>query len=311
MRGHKRKFHPDAYEHIYQHGIDYNLIFYSREDRLVFYTIFSVYAWEYGVSVLALALMYNHFHALASAASSKVLALFIGTVTSTYAKAFNRASGRKGSLFEKAYGSAPKTGEKRIRTCVAYIYNNSVEKQLFNRAEADRWNLLAYIGGNDYPFSIPVHRETASLHMRNALKEVDEHIRNHAYLNYAVLYRIYKKLSAFEQEQLTDYVISQYLPVDKAALLGYYKDYSSMVLAINSNTGSEYDLKEEYKTDSDQIYTQMLELLSRWIFPSKPSTVIAASDEKKEQVADYLRRRILAKEYQIARVLHRPWSGTR
>ncbi|MBR4774768.1 MAG: hypothetical protein IK008_01555 [Bacteroidales bacterium] len=310
MRGHKRKFTLDAYEHIFQHGIDYNLIFYSREDRLVFFTIFSVMAWNYGISVLALALMFNHFHTLIRAASPKVKALFIGTVTSTYAMAFNRDSGRKGALFEKAYGNAPKTTEKKIRTCVAYHYNNSVEKQLFARAEDDRWNFLAYIG-NDHPFSRPIQREKATGPMRIALKEVDNHVRDHAYLSYAVLRRIYKKISAAEQEQLTDYIISRYLPIDKAALLSFYKDYPSMVLAINSNTGSEYDLKEEYKIDSDQIYVEMLEIIGQSGFAAKPHAVLSASDEKKEMLADLLRHTSPAKDYQIARLLHLPWSWKR
>ena len=303
MRGHKRKFHPDAYEHIYQHGIDYDLIFYSREDRLVFYTIFSVYAWEYGVSVLALALMYNHFHALASAASSKVLALFIGTVTSTYARAFNKDAGRKGPLFKKAYGSAPKSKEKKIRTCIAYIYNNSVEKQLFSRAEKDRWNFLAFIGNNT-PFSKPITRKKASKALKASLKEVDAHVKEHAYLRYPVIRRIYKKLSSDDKERITDYIIGQYLPIDKESLLSFYKDYPSMLLAVNSNTGSEYDLKEEYRNDSDQIYTQMLESLGRSEFAGNPHGIVSLPRSKKMKAADYLRSNTPAREYQIARLLH-------
>ena len=303
MRGHKRKFIPDAYEHIFQHGIDYNCIFYSREDRLVFFTIFAVMAWQYGVSVLALALMYNHFHTLIHTVSSKVTALFIGTVTSTYARAFNRDCGRKGALFEKAFGSAPKSTEKKIRTTVSYNYNNSVEKQLFKRAEDDRWNFLAYIG-NDHPFSEPIIQKKASKDLRAALKEVDSHIKDHAYLRYKVIRRLFRKLSPDEKEQLTDYIISRYLPIDKDALLSFYKDYPSMLLAINSNTGSEYDIKEEYKNDSDCIYTEMLEAIRQAGFVKKMHDVVSASSEKKIQIADYLRNNTPAKEYQINRILH-------
>ena len=303
MRGHKRKFIPDAYEHIYQHGINYNLIFYSLEDRLVFFTIFAVMAWQYGICVLTLALMFNHFHTLLRATSSKVIALFIGTVTSTYAMAFNRDAGRKGALFEKAYGSAPKTGDKKVRTNIAYIFNNSVEKQLFHRAEDDRWNFLAYIG-NDHPFSPPIVLEKVSRHLKASLKEVERHVKDHAYLRYPVIRRLYKKLSANEREQLTDYIISRYLPIDKAALLSFYKNYPSMVLAINSNTGSEYDLKEEYKADSDLAYREMLGILGKSSFSGKPHSVIAAPSEKKGKIADYFRQATSAKDYQIARLLH-------
>ena len=35
-----------------------------------------------------------------------------------------------------------------------------------------------------------------------------------------------------------NFIISLYLPIDKNALLNFYKSYDDMVIAINSNTGS-------------------------------------------------------------------------
>ena len=303
MRGHRRKYHWEGFEHVFHHAKKYRIIFYSQEDRLVFYTIFSIMAWRYGISVLALALMYNHYHALFKPASPRVRALFIGTVVSTFAKAFNKDSGHKGALFEKAYGNAPKVGEKKIRTCISYCYNNSAEKKLVTRAEQDRWNLLAYVD-NDHPFSEPIILKKTSPHLRAALKEVDAHVADHAYLRYACIRRLYRKLSLKEREQLTDYIISRYLPIDKELLLSFYKDYHSMVTAINSNTGSEYEIREEYRNDSDEPYTQMLKVVSNSSFASNPHAILSASPEKKLQIANALRKMTCAKEYQISRFLH-------
>ena len=303
MRGHRRKYNEEAFEHVFQRAKQYRVIFYSSEDRLVFYTIFSIMAWRYGVSVLALALMYNHYHTLFKSVLPKVRALFIGTVTSTYAKAFNRDSGHKGALFEKAYGNALKLGEKKVRTTVSYCYNNSSEKRLVVRAEQDRWNFLAYID-NDHPFSEPIILEKASARLRAALKEVDAHVADHAYLRYGCIRRLFGGLSAREKEQLTDYIISRYLPIDKELLLSFYKDYDSMVMAINSNTGSEYDIREEYRNDSDEPYTQMIKMLSASSFASNPHRILSASPEKKARIASVLRRTTSAQEYQIGRFLH-------
>ena len=44
MRGHKRKLPPNTFQHIYQRSINQFVIFYSMEDRLVYYTIFAVIA---------------------------------------------------------------------------------------------------------------------------------------------------------------------------------------------------------------------------------------------------------------------------
>ena len=303
MRGHRRKYNGEAFEHVFQRAKQYRVVFYSSEDRLVFYTIFSIMAWRYGVSVLALALMYNHYHTLFKSVLPKVRALFIGTVTSTYAKAFNRDSGHKGALFEKAYGNALKLGEKKVRTTVSYCYNNSSEKRLVVRAEQDRWNFLAYID-NDHPFSEPIILEKASARLRAALKEVDAHVADHAYLRYGCIRRLFGGLSARENEQLTDYIISRYLPIDKELLLSFYKDYDSMVMAINSNTGSEYDIREEYRNDSDEPYTQMIKMLSTSSFASNPHRILSASPEKKARIASVLRRTTSAQEYQIGRFLH-------
>lgn len=303
MRGHRRKYNGEAFEHVFQRAKQYRVIFYSSEDRLVFYTIFSIMAWRYGVSVLALALMYNHYHTLFKSVLPKVRALFIGTVTSTYAKAFNRDSGHKGALFEKAYGNALKLGEKKVRTTVSYCYNNSSEKRLVVRAEQDRWNFLAYID-NDHPFSEPIILEKASARLRAALKEVDAHVADHAFLRYGCIRRLFGGLSAREKEQLTDYIISRYLPIDKELLLSFYKDYDSMVMAINSNTGSEYDIREEYRNDSDEPYTQMIKMLSASSFASNPHRILSASPEKKARIASVLRRTTSAQDYQIGRFLH-------
>ncbi len=303
MRGHKRKFFPESFDHIFQHALGYRVIFYSLEDRLVFYTIFAVAAWRYDVKVLTLALMYNHFHTIIHCVSSKVRALFIGTVTSTFAMAFNRDIGRKGALFEKAYGNAPKSSEKKIRTCIAYNFNNSVEKGLFTRAEQDRWNFLAYVV-SDHPFSKPLIPGRIPHRMQWRLKEVDAHVRDKAYMRYATLRRLFKGLGGDEREQLTDYIISHFRPFDIPALLNFYKDYPSMILAVNSNTGSEYEIKEEYRPDSDCIYTQMLEVIDHSSFADKPHAILSASIEKKTQIAFQLKKLTGALDYQIARLLH-------
>ena len=152
MRGHKRKLPADTFQHIYIRSINQFVIFYSMEDRLVYYTVFAVMTKRYRVTVLALALMFDHIHHLIKTISRELYSKFIGVTTSTFVMAYNRDSGRKGPLFHKAYGNSAKRRDKDVRNCIAYNYNNSVEKLLFNRAEQDRWNLLAYID-NPHPFS--------------------------------------------------------------------------------------------------------------------------------------------------------------
>ena len=303
MRGHKRKFTDVGFEHVFQHAKGYNVLFYSWEDRLVFFTIFSTFAKRFDVTVIALALMFNHFHCLINAGTSRVMALFIGTVTSTYAMAFNKDGGRKGPLFEKAYGNASKRTDKIIRTAISYNYNNSVEKGLFTRAEEDRWNFLAYIG-SEGPFSAPLRLSEASKDLKNSILEVKQHLKDGAYLRYMTIRRLFKNLSHRESEQLLDYIIGRYLPIDKKELLSFYKSYEDMVIAINSNTGSEYEIREEYTSDSDKVYVDMLGIVNRSSYSANPHRIVSASRQEKEKIFSVLKTACRAKDYQVSRLLH-------
>ena len=255
------------------------------EDRLVYYTVFAVMTKRYRVTVLALALMFDHIHHLIKTISRELYSKFIGVTTSTFVMAYNRDSGRKGPLFHKAYGNSAKRRDKDIRNCIAYNYNNSVEKLLFNRAEQDRWNLLAYID-NPHPFSKEICRKTAS---KKLLKSMDAAILFHGrneYLDYPVVRRLFEGLVPEEREQLLDFIIYLYLPIDKESLLGFYKSYDAMVLAINSNTGKEYDMNEIYDPESHQDFVRMLNLTQRSSFAADPRSIILAPDEQKWKIVN-------------------------
>ena len=103
---------------------------------------------------------------------------------------------------------------------------------------------------------------------------------------------------------MTDYIISRYLPIDQDKLLSYYKSYDQMVMAINSNTGNEYVIREEYNSDPDTIYRKMLQLVASSTFAENPHTIVSAPIEKKYQIAKVLKLRTGAKDYQIRRFLH-------
>ena len=303
MRGHLRKFPVDTFQHIYQQAINRFVIFFSMEDRLVYYTIFSVMARNYGITVLALTLMFDHVHFLIQAVGREIYAKFIGVMTSTFVMAYNRDSGRKGRLFRKAYGNSAKRRDKDIRTCVAYNYNNSVEKKLFTRAEQDRWNLLAYIG-SPYPFSKPIDKETASKKLLRSMDAATQFHRRNAYLDYPVVRKLFDGLDDTEREQLLDFIITLYLPIDKEKLLSYYKSYDDMVLAINSNTGSEYDLDEVYDPESHQCFERMLNVVHHSSFSDNPRSILLAPAAKRWQIAEALMSRTGATLNQIKRFLH-------
>ena len=303
MRGHKRKYVPDSYQHIYIRSVNQFIIFYSMEDRLVYYTVFAVMAKTYGITVLAVALMFDHIHHLIKATAEDLYAKFVGTTTSTFAMAYNRDSGRKGPLFQKAYGNSSKRKDKDVRTCIAYNYNNSVEKKLFARAEEDRWNFLAYID-NPHPFSAPFEKKKATKKLIRSMDAATRYHQRTEFLDYPVVRALFDGLSVDEREQLLDFIITLYLPIDREQLLGFYKSYEDMVIAINSNTGSEYEILEAFDPESHQDFARMLEITHRSSFADDPRSIILAPAAKRRQIADTLLRLTCGSRNHVKRFLH-------
>ena len=106
MGGRDRKFFSYAVNHIYQNTKDGINIFYSVEDYLVYFTIFSNSMAKYGITVYGLCLMYDHIHALLSVREQSSLYKSVGETTSRFVKEYNIEYSRKGPLFNSPFGSA-------------------------------------------------------------------------------------------------------------------------------------------------------------------------------------------------------------
>ena len=255
-----RRFRRGVCNHVYQRTIDRFNIFYDTIDYLVYFTIFCVSASKYKVTVLGLCLMIDHIHSLVTASCKSVLSNFISNVTSVFVREYNSSLGRKGPLFEKRFGSAPKIDKKRLMSAIIYLGNNPVEKQICSKAELYQWNFLAYMVSS-HPFSDPIP-DKVSENLETALGVVDWCHASGKYLNHALLQNLWKKLSGQERKQLADYIIVKYNVIDYVGLKSYFGSYEQMLLSMHSTTGSEYDLKEFTDKSSDIIYHEMKRCLS-------------------------------------------------
>ena len=256
----RRRFLEDEVHHIYQRTINRFNIFYDLEDYLVYYTIFSIAARQYEVTILGLCLMFDHIHMLIKSDARVRMSEFVRQVTCMFAREQNNEVGRKVSPFQARFGSAPKKGLKLLRTAIAYLFNNPVEKRLCSRVEEFQWNFLAY-ALSPHPFSDPLILGRASLSLKRAVKEVDLAESEDRHLRYVQLKRLLSKLDEREKMQLVDHIISIYKPFDYEEVIACYGSYEDMLTAINSNTGSEYDIKEDRYRFSDIEYIRMGEIL--------------------------------------------------
>lgn len=297
-----RRFTNGELNHVYQRTISGFNIFYDIEDYLVYYTIFAVLVRCYEITAIGLCLMIDHIHMLIEAPDKKTLSKFMDHCTSVFVREYNFNIGREGGLFRKRFGSAPKIGLKIVRTSIAYLFNNPVEKGLCKKAEDYRWNFLAY-NLNTSPFSNPPIIKKMTKPLQKAIREVRDTVVQNKHLKYGQIRRLFSRIKDSEYDILTDYIITTYNPIDYDKLISHYDSYESMLIAINSNTGSEYEIHEEYNPHSDMEYERMKDIITKMnINPIRKITQYSAED--KWDLFNLLKTQTHADSRQICKFLH-------
>ena len=304
----RKTLYADDIAHVYQRSIQGDVIFYDFRDMLVFFTILSVASIKHHVTIVAICIMLNHDHILLDAPSQKDISMFMAEVNSKFAIEYNKDCPGYGKVFEPVFKQSNKFGDKNTRNVIAYCYNNYVEKKAVVRAEDVRWNFLAF-ASSDHPFSGKLVVRRAS----NAMKKVLNEVRYFHGKGMPVTYRLLDKWMAMisagpdprkEKAQLIDCIIATYNVINYADTIKYYKSLDSMILAINSNTGSDYEVGEEIEKDSYKGFRVMMTSLLRDYGLARPKLVLRLPEEERRKIGwDFMKRR-LGSKYQIERLLH-------
>ena len=267
------------------------------------FTIICVAARRYGVRILKLCLMPDHIHGSFVAGLLKELAAFVGYYTSQYANMFNEISGRSGQLFNRPYGSAPKYGDKKVKSNFIYVDNNPVERHLADKAENYRWNFLAY-AKSDHPFSEPIKLRSASSFLKNAMKMVDVLQKKGRFLTFRVLHNWFSKLDRKESNQLIDYIITKYNAIDYDGSICYFGSYENELIALSSTSGSEYDIKEPFVGKKDDCYAKLSSLLMKTGRFKNIYEVPGLGIEEKVELFHFLYGQTEATREQLRKFLH-------
>ena len=208
-------------------------------------------------------------------------------------------------MFCEQFGSAPKKTDKYVRTNLIYVDNNPVERKLCSKAEDYRWNFLAY-ASDMWPFSEPGIKRHYSGTMKMAVAMVIARHRCGKYMTLDMLQNAFAKLSRKECNQLTDFIINTYSVIDYAESITRFGTYESMLTAIHSTTGSEYDLKEQFNGKRDDVYAKLTSILLKQGLVNEIHEVVSLPVERKKYLQRYLTGKTLATNNQIACFLHLP-----
>lgn len=247
----------NAIHHVYQNTPNGYLIFYSVKDYLICFSVISVLARRYGIQISGVSLMPDHIHQIVYVEDPVRFRAFIREFTKVFTRLWNQHYQQSGPLFNTPFGCTPKLAHKKIRSAIAYVYNNPVEGRLAARVEEDRWNFLAYSAAKS-PFSEKLRIDKARWELRKALYTVKAYRKEDRWLDYSLLEKVTQQLSLRETQQFIDYVIRKYNFIDYTAATAFYESYESMVLAFNANTGSEYELVEDTYGKDYCCYKKMI-----------------------------------------------------
>ena len=256
-----KRFYKEGYpNHVYCKGKDGNMIFYSTSDCIYYFTLYCCLSRKYGVSTYAFSIMPNHTHSQQKAPNRRVFISFNQDLQSVFTRGYNSWHNREGELFEKPFGSAPKTDEKHIKNNLSYICNNAAEGKLSKGVSDYRWNLMAYYR-NDHPFSDKIILSESSIKMREAVKYIDKMRRLNRPLDYRIQSMLFKGLNHKQRMQVTDYIVVRYNCLDYDNYSKYFGSFEKALAGMDANTGSEHDLKEEWEDFSK--YRELIDMAGR------------------------------------------------
>ena len=290
--------------HLYQNTEEGHVIFYTMKDKLFFYTLLAILLRRYGIKLVAMSIMPDHYHLLVYAHDIQELRPFARDLNSIFAKEFNQSAGLSGKVFKVPMGFAAKKGIKERMSAINYVHNNPVVKKLDRSCSTSTWNFLAYSKSAN-PFSEKIHRNRCRTALRKSLCIVDSMVNNGQWLNYPTLDRIFDPLSKEEKAQLFDYIATKYHTIDYESAAAYFGGVDKMIASAEMNSGAEYEIQETFETRDDRPYLRMAAtLLEEGICKKDVKEVLALNYGTRLDLLTLLRARSMASFRQMEKFLH-------
>jgi len=138
---------PGVAHHITQRGVDRQLVFRTRMDRLVYLGLLRDQARLADLPIWAYCLMGNHIHLIAVPSEGAQLAEVMQRVHGRYAQYFNARRARCGHLWQNRFSSCA-LGPAHLWTALRYVEFNPVRANMVRRAEDYEWS-SAHLAGQD------------------------------------------------------------------------------------------------------------------------------------------------------------------
>lgn len=290
----------DVPKHIYMKGKDGQGIFYRTADCVFFITLLSTLVRKMPVQVLGFCLMFNHIHILARFRDGGGQVQFLSALIRSFAIAYNEEYKRTGPLFLHSYGQAPKQTAKKVRSCIAYINNNPVVGKQVAHAADYRWNLCAYRCSN-HPYSRAIRLNSTRYPVRKAVAYIDYLYSTGQAVTYGAMRQMISGTTSDERRSLIDRILFQYNCLDYSSWDRLFGSYENALKAMEVNTGTEYDLMEDWEDYS--VYRDMLQIARSSVLTHRRG-IDSLTGEEIAYLVFRFQRELHAKEKQIRKFLH-------
>ena len=116
--------------HVIQRGTNQQLVFRSNVDYERMLSLIGNASRDFDVAIHAYVLMSNHFHLLATPATSSGLSMLMQSLGRSYVRYYNDLHQRTGTLWQGRYRATVIDSERYLFTCMAYIDLNPVRAGL-------------------------------------------------------------------------------------------------------------------------------------------------------------------------------------
>jgi REP element-mobilizing transposase RayT len=130
------QFIQGGHYHIYNRGVNRQSIFQNEDNYLYLLRLLKRIAAECAVSVLAYALLPNHYHWLLRQDGETPAGKVPTRVFNSYTQAYNLANSRSGVLFESRYQLIHVESDEYLHQLCRYIHCNPVRHGLVSEPEA-------------------------------------------------------------------------------------------------------------------------------------------------------------------------------
>ncbi len=150
MPNRRIKFAEGEYYHLYNRGALRQTLFYSPNKYHMYLALVQHYASEFGITIISICLMPNHFHILIRVERDGNVSEFMKRVCLVYSKRVNMDLRRTGTIFQGRYQAKHINSQSYLRQICIYIHANPVKASLVDGpGEWDYSNFLECVGKRD------------------------------------------------------------------------------------------------------------------------------------------------------------------